>query len=120
MRIEQPERNLRITLQPAPDCRRDRLPGLAAQPGLLVQFDDDAAHGPYLVVTGGDVHADAEVFVQALLQTSKVFQVPQVFQAFEQAFFFLPGQQEDALGGLRMVGQLLAAADAGARGARLA
>lgn len=120
MRIEQPERNLRITLQPAPDRRRDRLPGLAAQPGLIVQFDDDAAHGPYLVVTGGDVHADAEVFVQALLQTLKVFQVLQVFQPFEQAFFFLPGQQEDALGGLRMVGQLLAAADAGARGARLA
>ncbi|MNH42540.1 hypothetical protein D3C79_1042590 [compost metagenome] len=66
------------------------------------------------------MHADAEVFVHPLLQALQVFQVLEIFQAIEQAFFFLASQQEDALGSLRAIGQVFAAADAGARGARLA
>lgn len=120
MGIEQPEGHLRVTLQPAADGRRNRLPSPATEPRLIVQFDDDAAHGPHFVETGGNVHADAKIVVHPLLQPLQVFKVLEVFQAFEQAFFFLAGQQEDALGGLRVVGQVFAAAVAGARGARLA
>ena len=87
---------------------------------MLVQLDDDAAHGPYLVVTGGDVHADAEVFVQALLQTLEVFQILQVFQAFEQAFFFVAGQAQDTHVGAWGLEQALALADASAGWAGLA
>jgi len=40
----------------------------------------------------------------------QVFQVLEVFQAVEQAFLFLAGQQEDALSGLRVIDQVFAAA----------
>ena len=62
------------------------------------------------------MHANAEIVEQALLQPLQVFKVLQVFQAVEQALFFLAGQQEYALGGLRVVGQLFATTNAGARG----
>lgn len=62
------------------------------------------------------MHANAEVFIHPLLQALQVFQVLEVFQAVEQAFLFLAGQQEDALSGLRVIDQVFAAAVAGARG----
>ena len=120
MGIQQTEGHLRVALQPAPNCCRDRLPGLAAQTRLVIQFNDDTAHGPHFVVAGGNVHADAEVFVQALLQALQVLEVLEVFQAFKQALFFLSGEQEDAPGRLRVIDQVFAAAVAGTRRARLA
>lgn len=120
MGIQQTKRHLRITLQTTPYGRRNRLPGLPAQARLGVQFDDEATHGAHLVETWRDVHADAEVFVQPRLQTVEVFQVCEVFQAFEQALFLLAREQEDALRGWRVLGQVFAAAVTSARWARLA
>ena len=120
MRIQQPKRDLRIAFQPSPNRRRNRLTGLAAQPRLSIEFDDNPAHGPHFVEPRSNAHTNAKALEHSHLQALQVFQILQILKAFDQAFFFLPGKQQDALGRWRALGQVFSAAVAGARGARLA
>ncbi|PAV71728.1 hypothetical protein WR25_18952 [Diploscapter pachys] len=63
--VEQAKSHLRVALEPPANRRGDGLARLAAQAQLRLQFDDDTAHGAYFVEAWGDVHADAELLVEA-------------------------------------------------------
>lgn len=118
--VEQPVSDFRITLKAPPYRRGDGLAGLAAQARLLGQFDDDTAHGAHFVVARGNAQANAQLIVHAQLQAMQVVQVLEVFQAFEQAFFFLAGEQQNTLRVGRALLQAFATTDAGAWRAGLA
>jgi len=112
MGVEQPVGDLGTFFEGAADGRRYALAGLAAQPWRAFDLDTDTAHGAHFIGAGGDVHLDAELIEQAALQVFEVGQALQVFQALEQAVFFLAGQAQNAQVGARRYEQAFALADA--------
>jgi hypothetical protein len=120
MSIQQSIGNLRPFLQPTAYRGLDGLAGFAAQAGQMVDVHGDAAHAAYFIAAGGDLQADAELLVHALLQTFEVAQAIDIFQPFEQELFFGAGQAQEAQIGVWVVQQAFAPADAGAGRAGLA
>jgi len=115
MSIQQPIRNLRPFLHALANRCRNRLPGLATQPRQVIDNDLNPAHRLHFRMARRDMHANPQLLVHQLLHALQVGQALQVFEAFEQAFFFLARQVQDARIGAGNVEQLLtiAVADAG-------
>ena len=96
------------------DRGRNGLARLAAQAGLLVHQDGDAAQGAHFVGARCDGDADAELLLHALLHAAQVSQAGDALEPGEQLLLFGLGQLQDACVAIGGLEQGVPVADTGA------